>query len=465
MKKKFDRKSIIMLPIILVAVAAAVSALYFFGIGIHRSGTQLGYSGHKSRNAWSAEYSRLDGTFSGKLFAKDGMQVLHVTVTTEEGSIALEIKDAKGEIIFSREAVLTSSFDIEVPPRVTVTVYADRHRGGFDISYQSEKMPDLSNCGNIYLYGEEHSKEAILSEELRLWGEYYQNGARDLFVELPYYTAEFLNLWMRSESDEIFEEVFRDWTGTALQTQEVASFYGEIKSKYPETAFHGTDVGHQYDTTGERYLRYLRENNQKETEQYLLAQEAIGQGKHYYKNADAVYRENKLYENFIREFDRLNGADVMGIYGTAHTGTEAMDYETGSVPCMANRLKQRYGELVHSENLLLLARNTIPLETGKMQIDGKEYEASYFGKTDLSEVFPEYQYREFRRLENAYDDFKDKKKNGNVLPYDNYPMVIEEGQVFVIDYLKTDGTVLREFYRSDGNTWNGAPVTEQFIME
>lgn len=57
--------------------------------------------------------------------------------------------------------------------------------------------------------------------------------------------------------------------------------------------------------------------------------------------------------------------------------------------------------------------------------------------------FQDYVYREFWRLENAYDDFKDKPMAGDFLPNNNYPMLIETGQIFVIDYAKTDGSVVR----------------------
>lgn len=43
--------------------------------------------------------------------------------------------------------------------------------------------------GEIYLYGEEHSKQSILDKELSIWGEYYEKGMRDLFVEFPYTDA------------------------------------------------------------------------------------------------------------------------------------------------------------------------------------------------------------------------------------------------------------------------------------
>lgn len=322
------------------------------------------------------------------------------------------------------------------------------------------------SSGEIFLYGETHSVENILEKELELWASHYHNdGIRDLFVELPYYTAEYMNIWMKSDSDEILDLLYQDWAGTALYSQEVIRFYKQIKEECPETVFHGTDVGHQYDTTGKRFLEYLESAGLQNSRLYRLSRENIEQGQYYYQHSDSVYREKTMSENFIREFDRLSGAAVMGIYGSAHTNTEAMDYATNSVPCMANRLHKKYGGALHTEDLSSLALNDEAYRTDTIQIDGKEYTALYFGKVDLSAVFPDYQYREFWRLENAYDDFKDNSATGNVLPYNNYPMKVETGQVFVIDYTKADGSVVREYHRSDGNTWQGSFATEEFVVE
>lgn len=62
----------------------------------------------------------------------------------------------------------------------------------------------------IYLYGEEHSKQSILDKELSIWGEYYEKGMRDLFVEFPYTDAQFLNLWMQADDDELLDLQFKD---------------------------------------------------------------------------------------------------------------------------------------------------------------------------------------------------------------------------------------------------------------
>lgn len=304
----------------------------------------------------------------------------------------------------------------------------------------NHKADQQTAQGQIFLYGETHSQEKILEKELEIWGTYYhENGMQDLFVELPYYTAEFLNLWMKAEDDTILEELFQD--------------------------FEGTDVGHQYNTTGKRYMEYLLSSDSDKSEECALCQEAIDQGQYYYEQNDSVYRENKMVENFKREYSKLNGTDIMGIYGSGHTSIEGLDYATQTIPCMANQLKQQYGEFVSTKDLTMYAYDIDPIRTETMQIGGKTYQALYYGKQDLSEIFPQYQCREFWRLENAYNDFKDSALTGEYLPYPNYIMLVEEQQVFVIDYTSADGSVERQYFRSDGNSWEGTATTERFVVE
>ncbi len=312
--------------------------------------------------------------------------------------------------------------------------------------------------GHIYLYGEQHGIERILKEEFELWhGYYHEEGMRHLFDESPYYTAEFLNIWMQSDNDDILDALYADLAGALSQNPYTKEFYQKIKRECPETVFHGTDVGHQHQSTGKRYLQYLKDNGQKDSAQYALAQEAIAQGKRYYRKNDHAYRENMMAENFIQEFDALVDADVMGIYGSAHTQLDAMDFTTQSVPNMATQLKEVYGDALYSEDLSIIRVDTI-------KIGEKEYRATYYGTWDLSWL-EGYLHREFWRLEDAYDDYKDCPKTGEVLPYDQYPMVIDTGEVYVIDYTKTDKTVERKYYRSDGNLWENLPTTEAFLLE
>lgn len=319
--------------------------------------------------------------------------------------------------------------------------------------------------GHIYLYGEIHAEAKIMDKEFELWSDYYQNeGMRHLFVEHPYYTAEYLNLWMQADNDDILEAIYKDWEGTAAHTPHTKTFFKKIKKECPETIFHGTDVGHQYDSTGIRFLSYLEANDLTESEQYTLTTEAIQQGRLYYSKEDDVYRENKMTENFIREFEKLGGESIMGIYGVAHTGLDGMDYHTQSVPSMANQLQEHYGDNLSSEDLSWVFRDIEPLRVDYITLRGKKYEAAYFGKQDLT-GFKDYAYREFWRLEGAYEDLKDLTLTENVLPYNNYPMLIETGQAFEIRYTKVDNSIEIEHHLSTGKVWEGMDSTQQIIVE
>lgn len=313
----------------------------------------------------------------------------------------------------------------------------------------------------ITLYGEnEHGNESVMMQEADLWQQaYHEQGLRHLFVELPYYTAEYLNLWMQSEDDLILDQVYEDWQGTASYTQAVKTFYRRIKAECPETVFHGTDVGHQYRTTGQRFLDMLKANGQEGSEAYRLAQEAVKQGMRYYASNDSVYRENAMVQNFRAAFDRLEGERVVGIYGAAHTGLNALNFD-GSVPCMASQLRALYGEITSKT----IKAKVEPIRSEMIKLGGKTYTAQYFGAQKLKGILEGYDYREFWRLENAYEDLKALTKTGDVLPENNYPMPVENGQVFVIDYHMLDGTVNRMYYRCDGNLFqDGLLTTEQFV--
>lgn len=106
------------------------------------------------------------------------------------------------------------------------------------------------------------------------------------------------------------------------------------------------------------------------------------------------------------------------------------------------------------------------MKKGFISINGKEYEASYFGEREMSSCSNVFSKRKYWRLENAYDDFREKPKLEQVLPYNNFPPVnIEVGQVFVIDYYKTNGNVERRYYISDGTVWKDMPCAREFVPE
>jgi hypothetical protein len=60
----------------------------------------------------------------------------------------------------------------------------------------------------------------------------------------------------------------------------------------------------------------------------------------------------------------------MGIYGSAHTGLDEMDYSTQTIPCMANQLKEHYGDNIYSENLSWIAKDIEPSRVDYITLQG-----------------------------------------------------------------------------------------------
>lgn len=82
---------------------------------------------------------------------------------------------------------------------------------------------------------------------------------------------------------------------------DIKEFYKRIKKECPATIFHGTDVGHQYDSTGQFFLMQLREKQQENSEIYRIVQENIEQGKYVHEHMDFVYRENRPNNRIFRQ--------------------------------------------------------------------------------------------------------------------------------------------------------------------
>lgn len=447
MKAKFKDSKAMSLMLTAIVVSVLATVIRILGVGTTYSALRVGYMGEGDRSSWSAKYITLDGSMKHTLYPDESRNTLHMEVETEKGEISIQIKDAKGNVVFSETNIGNDIFDVKMAGKVVVRVEGDHHKGGFEMRVQeaveeesipseigssngevlrmdkmqvdgkeyevsylgkldiSDSLPmfqyvefwrlenayddfkdyalneNSASCekfpvtvengqvflieyvewddfvirkfyrsdgekrdgkpivqgfslkeeehiqwsyqtpvekqsGQIMLYGEAHGVKRIMDEELRLWEKYYEEGMRDLFVELPYYDAEFLNEWMKAENNDILNDLFEDSKGTAIYSEDVKNFYKSIKANCPETVFHGTDVGHTYWSTGKRYLECLRANGQEKSEKYTLAKEAIKQGQYFYSHdSDAVYREIMMVENFLREYDKVNCADIMGIYG------------------------------------------------------------------------------------------------------------------------------------------------------
>lgn len=222
--------------------------------------------------------------------------------------------------------------------------------------------------GEIYLYGEQHGRKDMMDQEFEAWSKFYhEEGMRDLFLEYPCYTAEYLNLWMNAENDEILNQIYKDTKGTAANNHYLLEFLQKIKQECPETVFHGTDVGHQYNTTGVRFLKHLEETGQKDSGLYRQAQECMAQGVRFYADGegkDWAYRETMMVENFCAEYERAGKPKLMGIYGGAHVELGAQAYMAPDLRNMATQLDERYPGLVKTEILKKVSKRTYDRQHG-----------------------------------------------------------------------------------------------------
>jgi hypothetical protein len=323
--------------------------------------------------------------------------------------------------------------------------------------------------GQIHLYGELHSLEHMRVKHFELWSYYYTvHGMRHLILEAPFFTAEFLNIWMSEDNDDIFDSIFQDIRGTAADTVFDREFFRSVKRELPETVFHGVDVGHQYDTTGARFLQHLRESNLENSELYRLAEENIEQGRkfHEIRDSNPNRRTVVMADNFIRAFDSLGNENVMGQFGLFHVNTPKSPMNPITTHNMIAVLNERYGENVHTTDLVEYFARQLTGIPDVVVIGGTKYDAAFFGKQDMSAWNLEYVMREFWLLtdDNIYDVFKNYPTTGDVLPFNNFPMWVEAGQVVVIRYTRSDDTYYTEYLRSDGTVLQGMEVFNTFYI-
>jgi len=338
--------------------------------------------------------------------------------------------------------------------------YLDEIEG---LAYNYEDLPP--STGRIFLFGEQHASGSTKERQLEIWSEFYHNyGMRHLFIETPYFSAQLLNMWMQIDGDDtILYKWFENLHGTMSDNPYTMAFYRYIKENLPETVFHGTDVGHQSDTTGQLFLQHLIDNNLQDTESYRLTHENIAQFRHFIEQnrSHAVRTSHYKPRNFIREFDRLGNQDIMAIHGRGHVHIGNFG-SYSDAPTMATILRERYGDALQIFDMLNYALLQEPYHVETMIVGGVEFEASFFGKCDAR--FSNIIGREFWRLENAYEHLRYNRLMGATFRFDNFPMPVETGQVFVIDFHRDNGTIDRWFYRSsEGVYWNGRPAAQRFM--
>ena len=199
------------------------------------------------------------------------------------------------------------------------------------------------SLSGLVLVGEDGTAESLM-DAARTWQSAYEAGWRDLLIELPYYTAQYLNRWLRSGDDAILDQLYADFEGSALHSQGWRDFFTAVRADCPETVFHGVDVGHQFGTTGLRYQGLLRGEGEMGSEDYGRTLEAISQGREFYRTRSYAYREQTMAENLLREYETLAGRPALGIFGAAHLTEETLG--NGSAPSLYTLLREPLGDAV-----------------------------------------------------------------------------------------------------------------------
>ena len=321
---------------------------------------------------------------------------------------------------------------------------------------EESDVPEKARNGKILLYGEFHGNQLHYERELALWSECYGEGMLDLILETPCYTAEYLNRWLRAESDEILDRLFLDYQGTLWDTPSHRAFFQAIKETCPETVFHGVDVGMNTDR-GWRYIHLLEAEGLRDDPSYTRARECLAQGRTYSSKtvsyAGAQYRDDCLAENFAAVFDNLNGRDVMGIFGCFHINGDDSARPSPEYATMLDQLLRRYPEAIEIK--------TFPPVMETLTAAGREYSAEYGGMT--ASYRTGYAPRRFWKLADAYEDFKNCPLTGEY--FLSLPFPEEIGQVYVIERQLEDGTVSVRYYRSDGSWMEGYWMAEEFLPE
>ncbi len=106
------------------------------------------------------------------------------------------------------------------------------------------------------------------------------------------------------------------------------------------------------------------------------------------------------------------------------------------------------------------------LRNDVLTVNGKPYNAEYYGEADMSRWSSLYAKRQYWRVENAYEDFCKGSRTCELLPCSNFPPIaIVTGQAFAIDYHRLDGNVERKYYITDGTVWNGMESAVEVALD
>lgn len=129
-KRKNSKTIFIILSIAVAILVIVVTVKFIYNPG---SDLKMGWISHEQSNMWTADYSYFTGTETNNMEGTNTK--LNVDVKTEKGSLEITLKDYDENILFSEIVSETTSFKVDVPKNVIVSVSGKEHDGGFKISY------------------------------------------------------------------------------------------------------------------------------------------------------------------------------------------------------------------------------------------------------------------------------------------------------------------------------------------
>ena len=112
----------------LVAILVAVKV-----IRTPANNVSIGWVEHKQSGLWEAGYSYFTGTQTNNLQSQNAK--LNIDVETDDGNLEISVKDIDDNVLFSETISETTSFSVEAPKKIIVSVLGKQHVGRFIISH------------------------------------------------------------------------------------------------------------------------------------------------------------------------------------------------------------------------------------------------------------------------------------------------------------------------------------------
>lgn len=100
-----------------------------------RSGLRMGWVGNNTKDHWNATYSFHDGYVQRTINTDGEPTTLAVEIISNSGEMGMTVTDENGSVIYNEYGIETSSFQIDIPGKVTVKITGEDHRGSFSLSW------------------------------------------------------------------------------------------------------------------------------------------------------------------------------------------------------------------------------------------------------------------------------------------------------------------------------------------